>query len=203
MTTIFLLGHRAQHGKNITCDFLGDLLESKKINYHKTYFAKLLKMQVAERYNLDFEKMEDNEYKNWCPPWIDPIVKYGVVVPRTVRQVLIDEGCGARAVCKDVWAASVYREIIRSKCEVGIVSDYRFPNEYICNVKYVPKNTKVLRVLVHRPDGIFKNDGADGELPDDEDKTAWDFIIYNNDKTDMWRNNIKNQLEIMVKCYLG
>jgi hypothetical protein len=40
-------------------------------------------------------------------------------------------------------------------------------------------------VLVHRPDGLFKNDGADGELPD-LNSDMWDYTI----------NFVKNNIDL-------
>jgi hypothetical protein len=204
LSHIFLFGHRQQHGKDTCCNLLEKIFKEKKIAYTRTYFAKLLKKQISERYNLDFNKMDDNDYKKWIPPWVSPKND----VPRTVRQILIDEGNLARSIWLDAWANSVYQEILNSKSEVGIVSDYRFPNEYKSfdrsyELWYKSQvsitgtmeelKPKVIRVLVHRPNGVFKNDGADGELPDLEKPEEWDYIVMNEDR-DGWESRLKDQV---------
>jgi hypothetical protein len=195
---IFLFGHRQQHGKDTCCNILEEIFKKKNITYCRTYFAKLLKKQVAEKYNLDFNKMDDNEYKLSKPAHLNG---------KTIREVLIKEGCAAREIWADVWANSVYQEILTSGKSIGVVSDYRFPNEYECfdrSFEYWSslssannEKPKVIRILVHRPNGIFKNDGADGELPDIEKPEFWDYIIINNDVTG-WKNVLhENVLAIM------
>jgi len=196
LSHIFLFGHRQQHGKDTCCNHLEDIFKEKTIPYCRSYFAKLLKYQIAERYNLDFYKMEDGAYKMSKPEHLGGL---------TVRDVLIKEGCGARVIWGDVWANSVYQEMFMSDAKVGIVSDYRFPNEYGCfersfdfwKTKYLPPKDvikpKVVRVLVHRPSGVFKNDGADGELPDIEKPECWDYIVINEDH-DGWKGRLKDQV---------
>lgn len=191
---IFLFGHRQQHGKDTCCSILEKIFKEKNISYCRTYFAKLLKRQVAEKYNLDFSKMDDNDYKLSKPAHLGGL---------SVRDVLIKEGCAARAIWQDVWANSVYQEILNSRNKIGIVSDYRFPNECGCFDRSFefwasqPSNTidkpKVIKVLVHRPNGVFKNDGADGELPDLEEPEAWDYIIINEDR-DGWKQRLEENL---------
>jgi len=249
---ILLLGHRQQHGKDTCCDILENLLNKSNIKYTRTFFAELLKKQVAERYNLDAAKMELAEYKKWCPPWINPIQKEtnkinvkewkdnnaliddqwcevvtkdagysgNVVVylkPRTVRDILIEEGCNARAIWGDAWANYAYQKLFNSGSRIGIISDYRFPNEYSCFqnslIKYLDSRNetpnynfeqpKIHRVLVHRPAGVFKNDGADGELPDLEDTNAWDYVIMNDIEGQGWKERLEIQMkEILVNLNL-
>lgn len=210
---IFLFGHRQQHGKDTCCEILKNILSAKSIPSTRSYFAKLLKKQVAERYNLDFEKMEDNNYKLSCPEHLKPkqVEKDGSVIltPRTVRDVLIEEGCKARSIWENTWANYAYREIFNSDVEIGYISDYRYPNEYNCfeysynsyvgSVRYINK-PKVVRVLVHRPNGIFKNDGADGELPDIDDN-AWDYTIINDGTSDNWKDRLYQQVYDMTLNY--
>ena len=212
MKNIFLFGHRQQHGKDTCCNFLEKMFSESNKPYARTYFSKMLKRHVAEKYNLDFAKMEDNTYKSWCPPHLNKkfvLTSDGMApVDRTVRDILIEEGCKSREIWTDVWANAVYMELYRSAGVVGIVSDYRYPNEYSAHTasfnEYLKENifaqkANVVRVLVHRPDGIFKNDGADGELPDIDEK-VWDFIIMN-DKKENWENNLKNQLKDLLTKY--
>jgi hypothetical protein len=202
LSHILLFGHRQQHGKDTCCNLIENILLDKHKPYCRTFFAKLLKKQIAARYNLDDIKMEFNDYKASKPEHLNGL---------TVRDVLIKEGCAARAIWGDVWANSVYQEILNSTAEVGIVSDYRYPNEYGCferSYDYWKHNSpfaneedkaeqinkpKVLRILVHRPKGVFKNDGADGELPDIDKPEAWDYIIMNEDHAG-WEKRLEDQV---------
>lgn len=194
LSHILLFGHRQQHGKDTCCNILEETFKEKKIPYCRSYFAKLLKQQVAERYNLDFYKMDDNNYKLSKPEHLGGL---------SVRDVLIKEGCAARAIWSDVWANSVYQELLFSDAKIGIVSDYRFPNESACftrsfefyKKKYVKDELapRLLKILVHRPGGVFKNDGADGELPDIEKPEVWDYIVINEDR-DGWMDRLKEQV---------
>lgn len=246
---VILFGHRQQHGKDTCCDFLEKYCDKKEISFFRTYFAKLLKKQVAERYNLDFDKMGDDSYKKWCPPWIEPVIKsYDLSVVslnhkvsdlkvgeqywlngkrvkiieidgcwsftikveenRSVRDILIEEGAKCRSIWKDAWAEAAYREIFNSGKDIAFISDFRFPNELDCfnkcltNFKKdnpsVTGNPKLVTVLVHRENGVFNDDGADGELPDlpklDSDKNYWDHVILNNIEYGEWKENLRNQL---------
>lgn len=193
ITHIFLFGHRQQHGKDTCCNILEEVFKNSNISYKRTYFAKLLKKQISERYNLDFNKMDSNDYKLSKPEHLNGL---------TVRDVLIKEGCGARAIWGDVWANCVYQELLNSNSKVGIVSDYRYPNEYGCfgrSFDFWKKENpdapvpKVIRILVHRPSGVFKNDGADGELPDIEKPEFWDYIVINEDVVN-WDKRLKEQV---------
>ena len=197
---IFLFGHRKTHGKDISCELLRNLLLEKGIYSKQSYFAKMLKQQTSDRYGLDFDKMGDDDYKNSKPKHLNGL---------TVRDVLIKEGCFARSIWQNTWALPMYKELLLSEAQVGMCSDFRFPNEYSCfdecfdivnSNRYLTK-PKVTKVLVHRPDGKFVNDGADDQLPDVD--PYWDYIIYNDDKTSNWKNNIQKQLQDMLKCYLG
>jgi len=209
---ILLLGHRQQHGKDPGSDILEDIIINTtccggertctNISYCRTFFAELLKKQVAERYGLDAAKMELDEYKQWCPPWVNPKTD-GTL--RTVRDILIEEGCKAREIWGDTWADAAYRKLFESGALVGIISDYRFPNEYACFknsfARFAGKDVyapKVVRILVDRPAGAYKNDGADGELPDTEDPDAWDYIIRNDVEGNGWKDHLREQILDML-----
>jgi hypothetical protein len=190
---IFIFGHRKQSGKNYCSDVLNKHLTSFG-TVHQTYFAKKLKKICADKYNLDFSRMEDNDYKNHKPKWISPKVDG---TARTVRDILIEEGCAARAIWRHTWSNIAYQEIIDSGAKYGIISDYRFPSEYSHGLGF----GDIIRVLVYRPDGIFDNDGADGELPDKEDQTAWDFIIDNPPIQD-WQENLDKQITTLIQSVI-
>jgi len=246
---IFLFGHRQQHGKDTSAELLKNFCVKNNIDYSYSFFARLLKKQVAERYNLDFEKMEEDSYKNWCPPWVesksdqidiidlrlDINFKIGMEynykgrswkvlevnelnrkvtlnAPRTVRDILIEEGNKGRSIWENCWASAAYRDLFETDSKVGIISDYRFPNEYLCfddvlnqylNSKFGKETLnfnypKVHRVLVHRPAGIFKNDGADGELPDLEEPDEWDYVIMNDIEGNGWKKHLDGQISDML-----
>jgi hypothetical protein len=213
MKYIFLFGHRQQHGKDTCCSILGDLLKEKNISHTRTFFAKLLKKQVAERYMLNFEKMDDAEYKKWKPPHLNKKIINSPDGPkeelRTVRQILIEEGCKGREIWDNTWAQAAYIELFKDNFDIGFLSDFRFPNEYtsindtysyfIREYKYIEK-PKVVKVLVHRPNGIFNNDGADGHLPDESSTDFWDYKIYNDESSD-WKQHLEQQVVSMLTKY--
>lgn len=218
---VFLFGHRQQHGKNTVTAILEEHFKENNIDYIATYFAKKLKKICAEKYGLDFTRMEDNEYKLSCPPHLKEKIVYwdvenNVEVPlwvymspgklhieqrsvkRTVRDVLLEEGQAARAIWYDVWASATYDEILKSEKRIGIVSDFRYPNEYNFAIdNKLP--CRVVRVLVHRPAGIFKSDGADNLLPDIDEK-YWDHVIINPDDTS-WTESLRNQALTIARKY--
>lgn len=200
---IFLFGHRKQHFKNGSCSILESVLKGKGISSKQSYFAKILKQQVAVRYGLDFEQMESEEYKKSKPKHLGGL---------SVRDVLLKEGCFARSIWQNTWALPLYNELLLSDATVGMCSDFRFPNEYSCfdecfdlidNRSSVSlRKPKVIKVLVHRPTGIFASDGADDQLPD-IDPSYWDYTIMNDDVSENWIVNIEKQIKNMVKSVIG
>lgn len=198
---IFLFGHRKQHGKDTCVQMVERILDEWNLTCQTSYFAKMLKEQAAEKYGLDFNRMGEEDYKNSKPAHLNGL---------TVRDVLIKEGCGARAIWQNVWAYPVYKEILLSKTHVGLVSDFRYPNECGCfdecfdiinsSLKLKMEKPKIVKVLVHKPTGKFVNDGADDQLPDLD--PYWDFTILNDDTTENWKENLEKQLKNMLELYL-
>lgn len=205
--SIFLFGHRKQHGKDTCCDILEEEFQKKKINYCRTYFAKHLKLMASKLYNLDFEKMESKDYKNSKPAHLNG---------KSVRDVLLHLGQKEREKDPDVWVRHSINEILKSNTKVGMISDFRYPNEFdsiekLCHeyfeskVSYASFNYKfsyvmpfVHKILVHRVNGQFVEDGADDQLPDVDEK-YWDYIIINDDESNNWRNSLKNKLMEYVR----
>ena len=197
---VFLFGHRKQHGKDTSVSMMISMLTEMGISVKSDYFARKLKEQACDKYGLDFNGMGDDAYKNSKPSHLNGL---------SVRDVLIKEGCGARAIWQNVWAFPVYKELMKSGAKVGLVSDFRYPNECSCfdecfriiNTNEMYTKPKIIKVLVHKPDGKFVSDGADDQLPDID--PYWDFVIMNDDKTDNWRQNIQRQLKSMVESIIG
>lgn len=195
-THILLLGHRAGMGKDVCCDILETIFQSERITYTRQSFADKLKRIVADKYGLEYSRMNDQAYKDLKPPHLNG---------RTVRDVLIHEGNQSREVWLPVWAWATYKNIFESETKVGIISDFRFPNEYndfnslfekYANDKSIETVCpKLVKILVDRPSQPYNDDGADGELPDDP--SYWDFVITNEEVTD-W----KERLEIHLKNIL-
>lgn len=191
-THILLLGHRAAHGKDVCCDILETIFQSGRITYTRQSFADKLKRIVADKYGLDYARMGDQAYKDTKPDHLNGM---------TVREVLIHEGNQSRSVWLPVWAWATYKNIFESGTKVGIVSDFRFPNEYddfeSLFEKYVTDNSieasppKIVKILVDRPSQPYNDDGADGELPDVCD--YWDFVVKN-EETRYWKENLETQL---------
>jgi hypothetical protein len=201
MEYIYLFGHRQQAGKDSSVEIIKDILDSLNISHISSYFAKKLKEQTAEKYGLDFNKMGDDIYKKSKPVHLDGNL--------TIRDILIKEGCCSRDIWQNVWAFPLYKELLLSECRIGLVSDFRYPSEYLCfdecfNIINTQKQfikPKLIKVLVYKPDGKFINDGPDNQLPDLD--SYWDFTIINDDKTPDWKQNIKRQLKNMIKSTIG
>jgi hypothetical protein len=197
---VFLFGHRKQHGKDTSVSLFTSMLADMGVSVKSDFFARKLKEQACDKYGLDFDKMGDDAYKNSKPPHLNGL---------TVRDVLIKEGCGARAIWQNVWAFPVYKNLLNSGAKVGLVSDFRYPNECACfeecfdivNANNTYIKPTIIKVLVHKPDGKFVSDGADDQLPDVD--PYWDFVIMNDDKTDNWKQNIERQLKNMVESIIG
>lgn len=199
MSVVILFGHRQNCGKNLCCDILSDILSKNKIEYYQNSFAKNLKLQASDKYNLDFTKMDDQKYKDWTPPHLNGL---------SVRDVLIKEGNSARDIWIHTWAWYCYKEIFSFNKPVSFVSDFRFPNEYnsfdnlfdmynSVNGENCISKPKLIKVQVVRPSQPIKNDGADGELPDDFE--FWDYNIINEERDDYIQILESQLIEILGK----
>lgn len=198
---IYLFGHRKQHGKDTCANIMYNLFLKKGLmenQIYKTSFAKNMKKIVAMKYGLDESLMDSGSYKESIPSHLE----------KTVRQVLIIEGNTSRSIWKDVWAWMVYKEIFESSASVFIISDFRFENEYssfekLKKIYFENKENdsyyELYKILVKRENGIYVNDGADDQLPDDE--SYYDFTIYNLNQSD-WYQILETQvLQIIEKTY--
>lgn len=201
---IFLFGHRKQHGKDTCANLLERQLDAKKISYKRTFFAKELKRVSAKKYNLDYDKMDDNAYKISKPEHLGGL---------SVRDVLIKEGIFARSIWIHAWANIAFSEILQSGAKIGIISDFRFPNEcdgfdeiFNSYVNMDPEKNKYInkpiihKILVHRPNGIFSNDGADDQVPDDA--SYWDHVILNDAEGEDWKCRLNSQLGNIIDTVL-
>ena len=149
--------------------------------------------------------MDSQEYKLWCPHWVAPKDDGNA---RSVRDILIEEGCKGRDIWENVWCWAAYKEIFKSEADVGIISDFRFPNEkdsfgklqdFFIESNNLPKDIErgvCKTIQIYRPEGVFKNDGADAELPDDFE--YWDYNIVNEESPD-YENILKSEMEIIMK----
>ena len=134
--------------------------------------------------------------------------------------MLIFVGNKKRSEDKDYWVRSVVMELFESQKKIGLVSDFRFPNESeaipelstdfmdyvgekIPNVPLEMGPTHIHKVLVHRPNGLFVSDGADDKLPDLDDKVDfWDHVIINNDTTSNWKKSLKHKVRELIEKYV-
>lgn len=196
LSHIFLFGHRKQHGKDTVGNLLENILTENNVSFYRSFFSKKLKQHCAEKYNLEFDKMDSNDYKNWCPSWLE---KKKDGTSRTVRDVLIEEGNRTREIWQDCWINYFYKEITSSNVKIGFSTDFRFPVEFQNAKNYFTKNTnpKLVKVLVNRENGIIEEDGADNCLPDN-DGVYWDYLITNKNITN-WKENLINQIRDMLK----
>lgn len=196
-------------GKDTTCDLAERILHRNGVSFIRTSFAAKLKKHCAERYDLDAGQMEFDSYKKSKPEHLNGL---------SVRDVLIKEGTFARQIWGDVWTSSTYRGIFESYSKVALISDFRYPNEYSCfentfrswakkNNKEDYPTPKVVRILAHRPGGVFNSDGSDDQLPD-LDPTYWDETILNSIEDDgtrsfAWLYHIEDQVKPIIQNYLN
>lgn len=197
---VFLLGHRKQMGKDTTCDLAETILNKNNISFIRTSFADKLKRHCAERYELNLAKMEFDVYKKSKPTHLNGL---------SVRDVLIKEGTFARQIWSDVWTSSTFFNIFTSGATVGLISDFRYPNEFnsfeATYLRWSKRNNlhnnplpKVVKVLAHRPGGPFNSDGSDDQLPD-LDPNYWDEVILNSVEDIGWHENMERQVQPMIQ----
>jgi hypothetical protein len=197
---ILLFGHRKQHGKDTCCDILENYFSNNNIKSYRTYFAKSLKEKCADKYILDIPSMESDDYKNSRPEHLNG---------KSVRDVLIEFGLAERAKDPLVFCRPVYTDMYKSGADFCLVSDFRFPNEgnsgvFILEELMFKKRTKkaerqsfmnmmpqVHKILIHRPEGRFVNDGADDQLPDIDN--YWTHVIINEDTND-WKEKLTEKI---------
>lgn len=201
---ILLFGHRKQHGKDTCCDILEEYLTDNNISFIRTLFAKSLKEMAAKNYNIDLSRVESEEYKQSKPEHLNG---------QTVRDILIKIGLEERAKDPLVFCRATYVEMFESGCDFAFASDFRFPNEgsscdkildaYLKEKGITDQTEKptVHKILVHRPDGRFVNDGADDQLPD-LDENYWDYVIINDDTSDSWRETLSTRLLTYVESLI-
>ena len=184
---IFLFGHRKQHGKDTCCDILESILSHRNRGYCRTSFAKRLKEMAAKEYNLDVNRMDDDEYKSSYPSHLDK---------KSVREMLIHIGCRERKKDPAFWAKHATSDIIKSGHKIGMVSDFRFPNEAMG----LENCGKIHKILVHRPNGKFVSDGADDQLPDVD--SYWDHVIMNDDDSNTWKSTLVSKVKEVLNNYV-
>ena len=195
---IFLFGHRKQHGKDTCCDIAEELLKEWNVQYCRTFYAKQLKIQASASHNLDASLMEDNDYKASKPEHLNG---------KSVRDILIEVGNNKRAEDPDYWVRAALNDLLESQVGVGIISDFRFPNEALAYEHLITAEEKPMihKVLVHRPDGVFAADGSDDQLPDlanTEDEKYWDYVIMNNDTTENWKSSLREQVKEVLQNHV-
>ena len=183
---VVLFGHRKQHGKDTCCDILESILLDRKIGYCRTSFAKRLKEMAAKEYDLDVNKMDMDEYKSSYPSHLDG---------KSVREVLIHVGCRERERDPFFWSKHAAEDIITSGHKIGMISDFRFPNE----ASGMSNCGAVHKILVYRPSGKFVCDGADDQLPDID--PYWDYVIINED-TSTWRDTLVKKVKAVLSNYV-
>ena len=195
---IFLIGHRKQHSKDSCCDIIEKQLNDINISFFRTSFAAKLKKHCAERYDLNAKQMEFDDYKKSKPLHLNGL---------SVRDVLIQEGTFSRKIWNNVWTSTAYRDIFNSGATVGLISDFRYPNEYSCFEETFRSwamstdfpnavTPTIIRVLAHRENGVFISDGSDDQLPDLS--PYWDEIVLNNIEGRNWYQHIGAQVLPMV-----
>lgn len=184
---VFLFGHRKQHGKDTCCDILENILSNRGIGYCRTSFAKRLKEMAAREYDLNVNKMDIDEYKSSCPRHLNG---------KSVRDILIHVGCRERKKDPFYWSKYAAEDIKHSGYKIGMISDFRFPNE-ACGLSSCGQ---VHKILVHRPKGKFVSDGADDQLPDID--PYWDYVIINDNETSEWKDILVQKVKGVLSNYV-
>jgi len=192
--TLFTFGHRKHHGKGTCAKMVMDYCFQNQIRAKRRSFADMMKEQCSKRYNLNNLLMSDPKYKQSKPEHL---------LGLTVRDVLLKEGAFARSIWEYAWASSLYKRVsidFVNGVQVIVVNDLRFANEYDF-LQASLADVRLVSILVHRKNGIFDDDGADAELPDEEGfGSVWKYIVENDDESELWIDGLREQtLEIVRK----
>jgi hypothetical protein len=152
---VFLIAGAKRSGK----DTFGELLQiefekiGKRVERHS--FASPMKSIISKIFKISEEELE--EYKNDTESiWVNN-PNTGFKILTDFRQVLQTFGSEAmKPIFGDkVWVNLLNDKINKSKADIIIITDFRFPSEYELDVK--PYTVKVDRELVNEDSHISEN----------------------------------------------
>ena len=163
---IIALGHRKRVGKDVAADYFVQLIQKanpKLIVKHKS-FAEPLKMLSYHLYG--WAGLKTGEYYNE----LNATEREQVLpeIGKSPRQIWIEVGLKMREIYEATWIDLLLQN---ADCDVCVISDLRFPNEFDKT-----RQLKGLVIKIERPGSIQSNDGADNALASEHD---WDYIIKN------------------------
>jgi hypothetical protein len=116
MKKIFMISGYMQSGKDLIGAYL---IES--FNFERFAFADSLKDEVASIYDINRDLMDTGFGK-------EQKTKYN----GTVREILIRHGNYRRSIDSYYWSNKTLEQIKKSKSNNFVVTDFRFPDEYLC-----------------------------------------------------------------------
>lgn len=171
MKTLYLISGKAGSGK----DFLGNIFQ--KHGYIRFAFADHLKDLTAIKYNISrFDLNTQQGKKNM----------YG---DKTYRDLLIENSVFLKKNDKFFFAKSVIDNFKKwSFNQKGVVTDFRFPEEYEYAKKELGNSCILKTILVKRNNYIEIDDESEKALAD----FNFDYIVDNNFCSDYLLSQIKD-----------
>lgn len=112
---IILLSGYMRSGKDVVGKYLVD-----SYGFQRYAFADMLKDEAASMYNIDRSSLDSQEGKM-------KMLHNG----KSAREILIEHGQQRRSENIDYWVERVADRIANDRCENVVITDWRFPNEYI------------------------------------------------------------------------
>jgi len=211
---VMLLNGLARAGKDTTAKIMQEELLKQGKTVKVLAFADKLKDMVCEMFNLTREQLDD--YKNNSDRWGVHLMDYEEDIDYQPTEHLTDfrtflDTFGnkiAKTLGGDsIWADIVLKQVQESDCEYFIISDYRFPIEFLVfeeyNFEWYEQNSDVLgnyftdevpfniNTIQIQRDGIKK---LNLESAKSLDGYSFDYTINNNSDLE----NLKEQVNIIL-----
>lgn len=201
MKYVILMSGKMRVGKNVAADYIIEKFKDKKMKVETDLFAHDLKHNCKD----DFKKLAHvlNTYADGLESVLQTfadIMCDGVVfnsLKSAINSIRVkdenyfeDKNAVTRAllqiygteifrdrVDKDYWAKQVRNRAIKSKADVIVVTDARFPNEINVFEDVNSDEIKVISIRVERDTGIIDEHESETAL---DGYKEWNYIIDNN-----------------------
>lgn len=111
---VIMISGYLRSGKDVVGKHLCDVH-----GYVRLAFADLLKQQVSKTFNLNRASLETQSGKD------------ALVCGKTVRSLLIEHAQMRRKQNANYWIESVLSKLEKCGCKRAVITDWRFPNEYV------------------------------------------------------------------------